>query len=155
MSDNTEHDGTKEINEFSMVYDEEEMADDQPRSILFGIIKQLSSGMDLTRISLPACISDSRSFIELCANLFSHIDLLLDAIKVEDPVLRLTYITRFYLSGFHIRPKGVKKPYNPILFIFHLLFSKFIIFNYGDIMVHIPIGEKYSDVYGETKLTGV
>jgi len=28
---------------------------------------------------------------------------------------RLVAVTRWYLSGFYIRPKGVKKPYNPIL----------------------------------------
>jgi hypothetical protein len=32
-----------------------------------------------------------------------------------DPLDRLVDVVRYFLSGFHIRPKGVKKPYNPVL----------------------------------------
>lgn len=35
--------------------------------------------------------------------------------KEEDAEKRFLQVTQYYLSGWHIKPKGVKKPYNPIL----------------------------------------
>ncbi|KAF9350812.1 hypothetical protein BGX26_011053, partial [Mortierella sp. AD094] len=35
--------------------------------------------------------------------------------QLEDPVERFVAVTQYFLSGWHIKPKGVKKPYNPIL----------------------------------------
>ena len=37
------------------------------------------------------------------------------ALKEKDPVERMVGVVRWYLAGWHIRPKGVKKPYNPTL----------------------------------------
>ena len=33
----------------------------------------------------------------------------------EDPYSRIKGVVRWYLSGFYKKPKGLKKPYNPIL----------------------------------------
>lgn len=33
----------------------------------------------------------------------------------EDPYRRILCIVKFYLSGFYKKPRGLKKPYNPIL----------------------------------------
>lgn len=33
----------------------------------------------------------------------------------DDPLLRMKLILKWYLSGFYKKPKGLKKPYNPIL----------------------------------------
>ncbi|KAI9731562.1 MAG: hypothetical protein M1834_004682 [Cirrosporium novae-zelandiae] len=35
--------------------------------------------------------------------------------KIDDPVERFVSVVKFYLSGWHIKPPGVKKPLNPIL----------------------------------------
>ncbi len=35
--------------------------------------------------------------------------------KEDDPFKRMVAVVRFYLSGFYKKPKGLKKPYNPIL----------------------------------------
>ena len=64
---------------------------------------------------MPAFISEPHSFIETTASLFTHISFFREALNTTDPVDRLALLTRFYISGFHIRPRGVKKPYNPIL----------------------------------------
>ena len=37
------------------------------------------------------------------------------ALQIEDPSERLLQLTRWVFSGHHTRPKGVKKPFNPIL----------------------------------------
>ena len=33
----------------------------------------------------------------------------------DDPLERIKCVVKFYLSGFYKKPKGLKKPYNPIL----------------------------------------
>lgn len=33
----------------------------------------------------------------------------------DDPLERMKLILKWYLSGFYKKPKGLKKPYNPIL----------------------------------------
>jgi hypothetical protein len=40
---------------------------------------------------------------------------LLSTPSKSDPLDRFIDIVRYYLSGWHIRPKGAKKPYNPVL----------------------------------------
>ncbi|KAH7829912.1 putative oxysterol-binding protein 8 [Monocercomonoides exilis] len=110
-----EDETSNDAKDMQAVFDEEEILDDKPRSILLNILKQVTSGTDLTRVSMPAFISEPRSFIETTANLFSHMAFFREAIAMDDPVDRIAHLTRFYISGFHIRPRGVKKPYNPIL----------------------------------------
>ncbi|CAJ0902353.1 10378_t:CDS:2 [Entrophospora sp. SA101] len=70
-----------------------EVLDEEPRSILLGLISQLRKGMDLHRVTLPTFVLEPR----------------------KDPVIRFVSVVRYYLSGWHIKPKGVKKPYNPVL----------------------------------------
>ena len=37
------------------------------------------------------------------------------AIKCESPYERMMTVVKWYLSGFYKKPKGLKKPYNPII----------------------------------------
>ena len=37
------------------------------------------------------------------------------SINSDDPYTRIKNIVKFYLSGFYKKPKGLKKPYNPVL----------------------------------------
>ena len=37
------------------------------------------------------------------------------AIKDDSPFSRIKTIVKWYLSGFYKKPKGLKKPYNPII----------------------------------------
>ncbi|KAJ4352247.1 Oxysterol-binding protein OBPa [Didymosphaeria variabile] len=45
----------------------------------------------------------------------AHPETLLPMTEIEDPIDRFVAVTKFYLSGWHIKPPGVKKPLNPIL----------------------------------------
>jgi hypothetical protein len=38
-----------------------------------------------------------------------------DGISNDNPYERIKAVLKFYLSGFYKKPKGLKKPYNPIL----------------------------------------
>ncbi|CCJ29147.1 unnamed protein product [Pneumocystis jirovecii] len=84
-------------------------------NIILGIITQLKPGMDLSRITLPTFVLEPKSMLERITNFMCHPELLMDLPLIDDPVERFIGICRFYLSGWHIRPRSVKKPLNPIL----------------------------------------
>ena len=37
------------------------------------------------------------------------------AVLEDDPFERMKMVVKWYVSGFYKKPKGLKKPYNPIL----------------------------------------
>ncbi|KAI7894189.1 uncharacterized protein EV154DRAFT_499597 [Mucor mucedo] len=95
--------------------DSSEVLEDDNRSIIMGLIAQLRKGTDLSRITLPTFVLEPRSLLEKFTDFMSHPELVVKASKTIDPVQRFVEVCRFFLSGWHIKPKGVKKPYNPIL----------------------------------------
>ncbi|OAA32668.1 Oxysterol-binding protein [Moelleriella libera RCEF 2490] len=84
-------------------------------AVLSHIISQLRPGADLSRVVLPTFILEPRSMLERITNFMCHPELLLHIPDIDDPVERFVSVVKFYLSGWHIRPPGVKKPLNPIL----------------------------------------
>ncbi|KIW70156.1 hypothetical protein, variant [Phialophora macrospora] len=84
-------------------------------NVLSHIISQLRPGADLSRVTLPTFILEERSMLERITNFMAHPDTLLPMPQIEDPIDRFVSVIKFYLSGWHIRPPGVKKPLNPIL----------------------------------------
>ncbi|KAK8137950.1 hypothetical protein PG984_001330 [Apiospora sp. TS-2023a] len=95
-------------------------------NVLMHIISQLRPGADLSRVVLPTFILEPRSMLERitkCAtpdvssppSFMCHPEMLLGIPDLENPVDRFVSVVKFYLSGWHIRPPGVKKPLNPIL----------------------------------------
>jgi hypothetical protein len=95
--------------------DEAEVLDEKPKNLIFHLVKQLTKGQDLTRVLIPTFFLEPRSLLEKFSDLMAHPHLLLDVPKENDPMKRLLGVTRWYLSGWHIRPKQCKKPYNPLL----------------------------------------
>jgi oxysterol-binding protein-related protein 8 len=45
----------------------------------------------------------------------AHPEIMLPMPDIDDPVKRFVSVVKFYLSGWHIKPPGVKKPLNPII----------------------------------------
>ncbi|CAG0919492.1 unnamed protein product [Notodromas monacha] len=76
---------------------------------------QVRPGMDLSKVVLPTFILEPRSFLDKLSDYYYHADMLAQVVKEDDPFLRMKYMARYYLSGFYKKPKGLKKPYNPIL----------------------------------------
>ncbi|KAH3679957.1 hypothetical protein WICMUC_000700 [Wickerhamomyces mucosus] len=89
--------------------------DDQGQSILMGIITQLRPGMDLSRITLPTFILERKSMLERITNQLQQPELVLEAHAAKTPQDRFLNVVKWYLSGWHIAPKAVKKPLNPVL----------------------------------------
>ncbi|RMZ87320.1 hypothetical protein DV736_g5452, partial [Chaetothyriales sp. CBS 134916] len=94
---------------------DETIVEPDQNNILSHIISQLRPGADLSRITLPTFILEERSMLERITNFMASPDTLLPMPEIDDPVQRFVSVIRFYLSGWHIRPAGVKKPLNPIL----------------------------------------
>ncbi|KAF9970217.1 hypothetical protein BGZ73_007106 [Actinomortierella ambigua] len=57
--------------------DDTEVLGDEPRSILMGIISQLSKGMDLHRVTLPTFVLEPRSMLERITDFMSHPELII------------------------------------------------------------------------------
>ncbi|XP_062948938.1 oxysterol-binding protein-related protein 5 isoform X2 [Cynocephalus volans] len=100
-----------ELGEASQV----ETVSEENRSLVWVLLKQLRPGMDLSRVALPTFVLEPRSFLSKLSDYYCHADLLSRAALEEDAYSRMKLVLRWYLSGFYKKPKGIKKPYNPIL----------------------------------------
>ncbi|XP_063584423.1 oxysterol-binding protein-related protein 5 isoform X4 [Pongo abelii] len=100
-----------ELGEASQV----ETVSEENKSLMWTLLKQLRPGMDLSRVVLPTFVLEPRSFLNKLSDYFYHVDLLSRAAVEEDAYSRMKLVLRWYLSGFYKKPKGIKKPYNPIL----------------------------------------
>ncbi|KAH7645527.1 oxysterol-binding protein-related protein 8 isoform X4 [Dermatophagoides farinae] len=112
---NYAYDGGNE--EFGLVGDAGQTEDvpEENKSLLWTLLKQVRPGMDLSKVVLPTFILEPRSFLEKLTDYYYHCDIISNAALEDDPLMRMKLILKWYLSGFYKKPKGLKKPYNPIL----------------------------------------
>ncbi|XP_052798059.1 oxysterol-binding protein-related protein 8-like isoform X5 [Mya arenaria] len=92
-----------------------EEVDEENKSIIWTLLKQVRPGMDLSKVVLPTFILEPRSFLDKLSDYYYHCDILSEAVLQEDPYKRMKSVVKWYLSGFYKKPKGLKKPYNPII----------------------------------------
>ncbi|XP_066967245.1 oxysterol-binding protein-related protein 8 isoform X22 [Macrobrachium rosenbergii] len=92
-----------------------EELEEENKSLIWFLLKQVRPGMDLSKVVLPTFILEPRSFLDKLSDYYYHADLIAKAVQEDDPYTRMKEIVRWYLSGFYKKPKGLKKPYNPIL----------------------------------------
>ncbi|XP_077567278.1 oxysterol-binding protein-related protein 5 isoform X2 [Stigmatopora nigra] len=92
-----------------------ETVSEENKGLIWGILKQLRPGMDLSKVVLPTFILEPRSFLDKLSDYYYHADLLSQAAREESAYGRMKQVVCWYLSGFYKKPKGLKKPYNPIL----------------------------------------
>ncbi|KZT08937.1 Oxysterol-binding protein [Laetiporus sulphureus 93-53] len=113
--------------------DDVSILDEEEGSIIKSLISQLRVGMDLSKVTFPTFVLEPRSMLERITDFMSHPDLIFgyvpdslerkcctpdelpSAEDCDDPEERFIRVLRYYLAGWHIKPKGVKKPYNPVL----------------------------------------
>lgn len=95
--------------------DDETVVEPDQGNVLSHIISQLRPGADLNKVTLPTFILEPKSMLERITNFMAHPETLLPMPEIEDPTQRFVSVVKFYLSGWHIKPPGVKKPLNPIL----------------------------------------
>ncbi|XP_062318696.1 oxysterol-binding protein-related protein 5 isoform X2 [Osmerus eperlanus] len=92
-----------------------ETVSEENKGLMWTLLKQLRPGMDLSKVVLPTFILEPRSFLDKLSDYYFHASLLSQAVLEESPYGRIKQVVRWYLSGFYKKPKGLKKPYNPIL----------------------------------------
>ncbi|KAG6841540.1 hypothetical protein C0991_009905 [Blastosporella zonata] len=95
--------------------DDISILDENEGSIISSLISQLRVGMDLSRVTFPTFVLEPRSMLERITDFMSHPDLIFGQVNCNDPEERFIRVLQYYLAGWHIKPKGVKKPYNPVL----------------------------------------
>ncbi|XP_061577437.1 oxysterol-binding protein-related protein 5 isoform X2 [Cololabis saira] len=92
-----------------------ETVSEENKGLIWSLLKQLRPGMDLSKVVLPTFILEPRSFLDKLSDYYYHADLLSQAALEESAFDRIKLVLRWYLSGFYKKPKGLKKPYNPIM----------------------------------------
>ncbi|KAF9263051.1 Oxysterol-binding protein [Marasmius fiardii PR-910] len=95
--------------------DDTSILDENEGSLILSLISQLRVGMDLSRVTFPTFVLEPRSMLERITDFMSHPDLIFGAEEFQNPEERFLRVLQYYLAGWHIKPKGVKKPYNPVL----------------------------------------
>jgi len=95
--------------------DDTSILDEDEGSIILSLISQLRVGMDLSKVTFPTFVLEPRSMLERITDFMAHPDLIFGADGCDDPEDRFIRVLQYYLAGWHIKPKGVKKPYNPVL----------------------------------------
>lgn len=95
----------------------DEVLPENNKSLLAQLISAngLSIGMDLSKIVLPTFILEPRSLLQKLGDCMAHAEFFADIPNAETPELRMVKTVAWFLTAHHKRPKGVKKPYNPVL----------------------------------------
>ncbi|XP_066525004.1 oxysterol-binding protein-related protein 8 isoform X2 [Hoplias malabaricus] len=92
-----------------------ETVSEENKSLIWTLLKQVRPGMDLSKVVLPTFILEPRSFLDKLSDYYFHADFLSEAAVEENAYNRMKKVVKWYISGFYKKPKGLKKPYNPIL----------------------------------------
>eukprot|EP00128_Syssomonas_multiformis_P013672 Colp12_sorted_trinity150504_noHs@21655 len=87
------------------------------KSVIMHLIKQLSIGMDLTKVTLPTWILEKSSLLEKFADFMGNPLAFSQLSDPQTPQERFMGVLHWYLTSFHTFKQGpiAKKPYNPIL----------------------------------------
>ncbi|EJT99091.1 Oxysterol-binding protein [Dacryopinax primogenitus] len=95
--------------------DDTSLLDEKQGSIVLSLISQLRIGMDLSKIAFPTFVLEPRSMLERITDFMTHTEILFGLENESDKAVRFERVLQYYMLGWHIRPKGVKKPYNPTI----------------------------------------
>nr|XP_044605919.1 oxysterol-binding protein-related protein 5 [Equus asinus] len=98
------HEELGELGEASQV----ETVSEENKSLMWVLLKQLRPGMDLSRVVLPTFVLEPRSFLNKLSDYYYHADLLSRNSRSARALVAWSPV-------FYKKPKGIKKPYNPIL----------------------------------------
>lgn len=95
----------------------DEVLPEDNRSLLLQLISKngLSMGMDLSKVTLPTFILEPRSLLEKLSDTMIHPEVLTAIPQKDTPEQRMLAVVKWYMSAYHVRPRGTKKPFNPVL----------------------------------------
>lgn len=81
---------------------------------MWSILKKFV-GADLGKISLPVLLNEPITFLQRVIEPLDNIQLLFDAARERDPVLRMSYVTAFVIASYASSDERMWKPFNPLL----------------------------------------
>jgi hypothetical protein len=112
----TEQEQQQQEKELSADEADEVLAEDN-RSLIRQLIASngLSMGVDLSKVVLPTFILEPRSLLEKLGDTVIHPEIFATLADSATPEERMLDIVRWYMSAYHVRPRGTKKPFNPVL----------------------------------------
>jgi len=84
-------------------------------AVIQSMVKQIRNGTPVYRVQLPIFLQEPRSLLERYADFCTHLDCMLRLTSYQEPELRFLDVLKFYLSGWYIRTKEIRNPFNPIL----------------------------------------
>jgi hypothetical protein len=84
-------------------------------AIFQSMIKQVRDGTPIYRVQLPIFLQEPRSLLERYADFCSHMDIFTSVADTEHPEQRFLAVVKFYLAGWHSRPRELRNPFNPTL----------------------------------------
>jgi len=93
----------------------ESSAKDGRWAIMQSMIKQVRNGTPIYRVHLPIFLQEPRSLLERYADFCSHMDIFTSVADIDQPEQRFLAVVKFYLAGWHSRPKELRNPFNPVL----------------------------------------
>jgi len=88
---------------------------DSKKHLLWEVIKQVAIGTELKHIQMPIFALQPRSLLEKLTDTLVHPEILFNVPLIPDAEQRFLSVVKFYLSGFHYRPQGMRSPLNPII----------------------------------------
>eukprot|EP01132_Coremiostelium_polycephalum_P004106 gene4106-5137_t len=94
---------------------EVETLNESKKDIVMALIKQIKIGMEIKHIVLPCFLLQPRSLLESFTDMFACLDELYKIPEIENQEERFIQVLKFYFSWWHARPKGIKKPFNPVI----------------------------------------
>lgn len=74
-----------------------ETVSEENKGLIWGLLKQLRPGMDLSKVVLPTFILEPRSFLDKLSDYYYHADLLSQSVTYSQMVARIYYLPLFLL----------------------------------------------------------
>ena len=92
-----------------------EVLQEKPKNIILDLISQFKNNLDLHKVTLPVFVLEPRSMLERITDFMSHQQLLFGLSQVQSAEERFLGVVRYFLSGWHVSPFGVRKQFNSVL----------------------------------------
>lgn len=108
--------GTKSLRYNAAAEDRTELPVSKPMTkiSIWKILKD-SVGKDLSKLAVPVYFNEPISMLQKVSEVLEYENLLMKAVKEQDPARRLVYVTAFGIANYHCTVGRVNKPFNPIL----------------------------------------
>eukprot|EP01133_Synstelium_polycarpum_P006744 gene6744-7838_t len=93
----------------------EEVLPEGKKEILMHLIKQIKLNSEIKHMTLPCFLLQTRGMLESFSDTFGCIEEFFKVQSIENEEARFIQLVKFVLSAWSNKPKGIKKPFNPVI----------------------------------------